>query len=77
MLEGGHTPLNWREWDHSLKKHPDQRFRAYIVDGIHYGFLVGFDYNRTCRKSHHMFSALEKPEASESALPRSVVKVGS
>ena len=46
-----------------MQKHPDQRFRAYIVDGIYYGFWVGLDYNRTCRKSHHdMSSALEKPE---------------
>jgi len=43
------TPLDWWEWDRSLMKHPDQ----YIVNGIHYGFQVGFDYNCTCHKSHH------------------------
>ena len=57
------TPLDWREWDGCLEKHPGQRFRAYIADGIRCGFRVGFDYHHTCRKSHHnMFSALENPQ---------------
>ena len=57
------TPLNWREWDHCLALHPDQRFRTYIVNGIRDRFRVRFDYSRSCRgSSRNMSSALEKPQ---------------
>ena len=57
------TPLDWREWDRCLERHPDQRFRSYIVSGIRSGFRVSFDYSHTCRRSwQNMSSALEKPE---------------
>ena len=37
-------PLYWREWDRLLERHPDQRFRSYVVDGIRMGFRVGFSH---------------------------------
>ena len=46
------TPLSWQAWDSELAGHPDQRFREYVVNGLRYGFRVGFDYTHTsCRKS--------------------------
>ncbi len=59
------TPLRWREWDHSLWNHQDQRFRKYIVDGIRHGFRVGFNYEPALSvrsSSHNMVSASEHPE---------------
>ncbi len=59
------APLRWREWDHSLWNHQDQRFRKYIVDGIRHGFRVGFNYELASSvrsSSHNMVSASEHPE---------------
>ena len=62
-MEEVHCPLPWREWDRHLASHPDQRFWAYVVEGLRHGFRVGFDYSHTCRKSHrNMPSALEQPQ---------------
>ena len=62
-LEEVHTPLPWREWDRSLASHPDQSFRAYIRDGLRYGFHVGFGYRCSCQKSpRNMASATEQPQ---------------
>ena len=47
------TPLSWSEWDRALGSHPDQRFRRYIVEGIRYGFRVGFDYQTPIVSSQH------------------------
>ena len=40
------TPLCWQEWDCQLADHPDQHFQHYIVEGLRYGFRIGFDYAR-------------------------------
>lgn len=57
------SPLLWREWDKALHTHPDQRFRKYIVDGIQFGFRVGFRYNHTTRSTpSNMLSAREHPD---------------
>lgn len=46
-----------------LATHPDQCFRRYISDGLHYGFQVGFNYCRDCRKSLcSMSSAMDQPQ---------------
>jgi len=62
--ERGYYPLHWQEWDRCLASHPDQCFRQYIVDGIRFGFRIGFDYgSHTCRRSpSNMLSARERPE---------------
>ena len=57
------TPLHWEEWDRSLCFHPDQPFRAYVVNGIRHGFRVGFGGPHRCRKAAgNMASARSKPE---------------
>lgn len=57
------TPLNWREWDRCLMAHPDQRFRTYIVEGIRYGFRIGFNYSSSCVSTpRNMASAMKNPE---------------
>ena len=62
-MEEVDSPLHWQEWDRCLAEHPDQRFRAYIVNGIRFGFRVGYAYHHSPRKSRqNMPSALEKPE---------------
>ncbi len=57
------SPLNWRVWERALARHPDNRFRKYIVEGIRNGFRVGFDYWVGVRVSlTNMASAREHPE---------------
>ena len=57
------TPLVWQAWDSCLAHHPDQAFRRYIVEGIRYGFRVGFNYSRTCTSvSRNLVSAREQPQ---------------
>ena len=57
------SPLRWQEWDTRLRSYPDQRLRAYIVEGICHGFWVGYNFNATC---HHvqgnMKSAGDNPQ---------------
>ena len=57
------APLQWQEWDKSPLHHPDQQFRSYIVNGIRYGFKVGFNYSQTCRRSKkNLPSCREQPQ---------------
>ena len=57
------TPLHWQEWDKSLTDHPDQQFRSYIVNGIRYGFRVGFNYAQKCHRSgNNLLSSKEQPQ---------------
>ena len=60
----GTLPLRWQEWDSCLSLYPDQRSRAYIVDGICHGFYVGYNQEATCRSSRcNMKSVLENLHA--------------
>ena len=62
-MEEVNTPLRWQAWERSLEQHPDPRFRAYIANGIRFGFRVGYTYQHPCRtSSRNMPSALERPE---------------
>lgn len=46
------TSLIWQEWNLELADHPDQKFRQYVVNGLHFGFYIGFNYaNNSCRES--------------------------
>ena len=59
------TPLQWREWDLTLSRHPDRRFRDYIVHGLRFGFRVGFHKDTaggTGRPPRNMPSARDRPE---------------
>ena len=39
------TPLHWREWQASLRNHPDEFFANFVVRGINEGFRLGYDYS--------------------------------
>ena len=72
------TPLHWQAWERSLEQHPDPRFRAYIVNGIRFGFRVGYTYQHHCTRSfRNMPSALQRPEVVREYLATDAVKVGS
>ena len=65
------TPLQWRQWDQALARHPDQRFRVYIVEGIKKGFRIGFDGGRGAIVAvvpQNMPSVNENPEVVDTYL---------
>ena len=62
-LNSVNSPLRWQEWDAKLSSYPDQRLRAYLVEGIRYGFRVGYNYDSVCRPAKgNMKSALDNPQ---------------
>jgi len=68
-MEEINTPLHWQAWERSLEQQPDPCFRAYIVNGIRFGFRVGYTYQYPCRRSsRNMPSALERPEVAREYL---------
>ena len=46
-----HTPLNIREWQACLQRHPDTDFATYVLSGLQDGFRIGV------REVHHLQSA--------------------
>ncbi len=63
------TPLDWRVWDEKLSTYPDRQFRRYIVDGIKWGFRIGFNYDHPLRSTgRNMHSVKSYPEAIEEYL---------
>ena len=59
------TPLQWREWDLTLSRHPNRRFRDYIVRGLRFRFRVGFHKDTaggTGRPPRNMPSARDRLE---------------
>ena len=38
-----YTPLDAQQWAHDLQFHPDKRFSSYILQGLHFGFRIGFN----------------------------------
>ena len=38
------TPLKLEAWGEALSNHPDYGFVHYILEGVHNGFRIGFDY---------------------------------
>ena len=57
------TPMVVGEWDRLLAAHPDQSYRKYLVDGLQYGFRIGFSHGvAKCRSAvSNMSSASERP----------------
>lgn len=45
------TTLRWRIWAKEMEEHPDENFRAYILNGISKGFRIGFDHRHHQCKS--------------------------
>ena len=57
------SPLHQQESDRGLRSHPDQRFQKCVVEGVQFGFRVGFNYSRATHSAlHNMLSAGEHPE---------------
>ena len=38
-----YTPFDAQQWAHDLQFHPDKRFSSYILQGLHFGFRIGFN----------------------------------
>lgn len=52
-----------------LATHPEQRFWVYIMDGLRFGFRLGFNYQYACQKSlRNMTSSLEQPQVNRGYL---------
>ena len=57
-------PLRLAAWDAALRSHPDKRFCSYILNGLRWGFHVGFHRARDSLRSsrRNIPSAYEHPE---------------
>lgn len=64
------SPLKWEVWLKALAGHPDRNFVAFIVDGLKYGFRIGFNYaSGSCQSAHrNMLSAYQHSEVIEEYL---------
>ena len=38
-----YTPLDTQQWTQDLQFHPDKDFSSYILQGLTFGFRIGFD----------------------------------
>ena len=57
------TPLVSKLWETELASHPDQHFAAYVLNGIKYGFRVGYDRTHTLSSgTGNLVSAQEHPQ---------------
>ena len=69
------NPLQWEQWDHHLRDHPDQRYHSFLVRGIRKWFREGFDYSQLCQAaSRNMCSAEEKLQILQEYLQKEVTK---
>ncbi len=57
------TPMLVSEWDRQLAAHPDQYYRAYLVEGLRHGFRIGYRYGsaKCVSAVSNMSSASERP----------------
>ena len=66
-----HSPLKLRTWIRVLADHPDQDLRDYLLQGLHQGFNIGFDYNQPLQSSSsNMPSALCHPDIVQAYLDK-------
>lgn len=57
------TPLAIDAWQEALAPHPDRAFANYIINGLRYGFRIGFDRRAHLRSAQsNMESAGLHPE---------------
>jgi hypothetical protein len=65
--------LTFPEWNKVLETHPDDEFRAYILNGIRNGFRIGFDRSIACHlAATNMKSALENAEVVREYLSKEI-----
>ena len=63
------SPLKSEIWEAALRKHPDRWFTEYVVQGLEYGFKLGFNGTHPVRSSgRNMSSAYETPHVVSSYL---------
>ena len=56
------TPLVIKEWEKSLRRHPDKEFCAYLLQSMAESFREGFQYTRSSTPVRsNMKSAFEHP----------------
>ena len=76
LLRRTTSPLNLAEWETHLTHHPDKTFVQYILQGIKYGFRVGYRYkaHRCIRANSNHPSAREHPAIISTALSEEINK---
>ena len=75
-LLGITTPLVLHQWQQRLLTHPDRQFSALILEGIQFGFRIGFNYQTQQLKPRkkNLRSATEHPEVVEAYLRKEVAQ---
>ena len=71
------TPLKWDTWASALQSHPDQDFVTNIIEGLRFGFGIGFNYaSHACTPAKcNMLSTSQHPEVIDEYLKRSACLV--
>ena len=70
------TPLNITAWERALADHPDKLFAQYLIQGLIYGFRIGFDRtNHFCKPvKKNLPSAQANPQVVEDYLAKEVIE---
>ena len=78
LMNKATTPLQFAVWSATLRSHPDTEFAGYLLEGIHQGFCIGYNYHtQPCGSAKdNLPSAREHPQTI-SISPRRLQKVES
>ena len=66
------TPVNVNNFSSALKTHPDQELVKYLIDGLTYGFSIGFNGPHTATNPNNLRSATLHPDSVTSALQKEI-----
>ena len=72
------TPLKLEAWGEALSNYPDYGFVHYILEGVHNGFMIGFDYTscNTTPAKGNMLSAAQHADVISEYSRKNVQKGG-
>ena len=68
------TPVNVERLEFYLSGHPDRNLVAYIINGFHFGFDIGFRGNISTTRPRNLLSARTNPDPVSQAIAKELVR---